>query len=311
MTMGSKITLIRTLDDFLNVPEAELVACLRTFRGWIEQRKALRSEAVRMGLSTASVQFEGFTWKPRPDASTTRPAKPYPPETDVRELGLRPSAMHRFRELNLYALEDFTQVSADQLVGVPDVGPATVTQLQEYLRAIGLDFKPTASPYRAANTQAKIARSLTPEQRRANVNDNSSIAALGLESFTINRCLEKGLDTVSKLRQLNLWDLRRAFGQKSICDIVESLDSVGLPLLSNPSQLEKWRFGAIRSELLNQPDDDADVKELQPWLGSLPDHLAKAGINTVGRLRAVAQAGGTTVRGLGRSSWERVFAHFK
>jgi hypothetical protein len=308
--MGSRITAIRTLDDFLNVPEAELVNCLRTFRDWIEQRKALRSEAVRMGLSPASVLIGDFTWKSRPDASAGRPAKPYSAETDVRELGLRPSAMHRFRELNLYALEDFTQVSADQLVGVPDVGRATVAQLQEYLHAIGLDFKPTASPYRAASTQAKVARSLTAEQRRAIVNDNSSIGALALESFTINRCLEKGFDTVSKLRQLNLWDLRRDFGQKSICDIVEALDSVGLPLLSNPSQLEKWRFGALRRESLKRPDDEADVKELQPWLGNLPDHFAKAGIDTVGRLRAVAQGGGTSVRGLGRYSWERVFAYF-
>lgn len=216
--------------------------------------------------------------------------------------------MHELRTHNLYTLDDFTQASEDELMAMPRVGRATIVQIHSYLQALGLDFKPSPHPGRLADIKTRVARKLPPQERR--VTDDSHIGDLGLRTFTLGRCMQNGLTTVGTLRRQSLRDLYPRFGSKSLQEILETLASVGLELQSRPTQLEKWRFAAISKEHLKHPADHEPVRELQPWLGKLCDRLERAGIETVGALRSVAQAGGIGIPGLGRSSWDRIKAHF-
>jgi hypothetical protein len=263
---------LRTVRDFLEIPPSEVARCLRTFRAWIERGQVALSDAQRDGKDPSNLGLEEFAWIVRADPTTHRPAAPYAATTDIRELGLRPSAMHKLRELNLYALEDFTESSEDELLAVADVGAATIAQIREYLHQIGLDFRPSRHPVRRALMAAKISRLLPAVAR--NVADDAAIAELGLRPPTVRRCLEKGICTVGELRQLTLRELWSFFGSKTILEVIETLWSVGLELVSQPTQLEKWKFGAVRKEQLQYPADDACVLELQPWLGA-PCHTLK------------------------------------
>jgi hypothetical protein len=132
----------------------------------------------------------------------------------------------------------------------------------------------------------------------------------GLQAHTLMRLMEKQIETVGALRQLRLRQLWSILGKSSIQDIVRTLTDVGMTLESNPTQLEKWRFSAITKDDLVRPEETAPIKELMPWLGSLPERFEKAGVSTVAQLRESAAAGGMHVRGVGPSSWERVFNYF-
>ncbi|CAN7782811.1 hypothetical protein LJR175_008246 [Variovorax sp. LjRoot175] len=298
----------RVVRDFLEVPPAEVGACLRAFQDWIERGQDVRAAARREGVDPLGLELTEFTWLARAEPSAQRPAVPYPAIADIRDLGLRPSAMHKLRELNLYALEDFTQVSEDELLAVPDVGRSTVVQIRSYLHRIGLDFRESNRPGRRALQRAKIARLLPAHER--NVSDESSVSELGLKPATVSRCLEKGITTIGSLRNMPLRDIWICFGEKSVLELVETLQSVGLELASRPNQLEKWRYKAIRTEKLQPPAEDAPTAELAPWLGAASESLQRAGIHTVGEVRALAAAGGREIRGMGPHAWQRVFDHF-
>lgn len=299
---------MRSLGDFVNLPPSEVAMCLRAFRDWIERGQSLRAAAQHEGIEPTQLAFSEFCWHTRDEPSAHPPAGHYEPTTDTRHLGLRPSAMYRLRELNLYALEDFTDASEDELLAVPDVGRATVNQIRGHLQAIGLDYRPSKNARTRANVASSAARKLPPAQRT--VTDDSPIAHLGLRTATLRRCLDKGLATVGALRSNSLRDLWISFGAKSVLELVETLELVGLDLASKPSQLEKWRYQAVRKETLTYPVDDAPVAELEPWLGSACGLLQKAGVATVGQARTLATAGGLRVRGMGSHTWSRVFDHF-
>lgn len=298
----------RTVADFLAVPPTEIGACLSIFRAWLLRAHELRAVAQREGRDASKLDLSEFTWHARAEPSADRPAVPYPAATPIGELGLRPSAMWKLRELNLYALEDFTQASEDELLRVPDVGAATVAQIRTYLQAIGLDFRSPQNPWMRADQRAKLATRLAPSER--GIHDSSEICDLGLRPQTVWKCMQKGIATVGVLRTTALRELWIGFGKKSVLEIVETLDSVGMELASKPSQLEKWRYDAIRPEKLVPPADSASVLELQPWLGSICDLLLREGVATVADARQLALAGGRQIRGMGAHSWERVFKHF-
>ena len=226
----------------------------------------------------------------------------------IGKLGLRPSAMWKLRELNLYALEDFTQASESELLAVPDVGRSTVAQIRSYLHAIGLDFRPAQNPIARAMQRSQVAHSTPAAQRQ--VDDSSNIADLGLRPNTVWKCIQKEITTVGKLREAALRDLWIDFGEKTVLELVETLEAVGLELASKPGQLEKWRYKAIRPEKLQAPGDNSSVLELQPWLGAICEHLQREGVATVADARRLALAGGRRIRGIGAHSWERVFKHF-
>lgn len=298
----------RNVADFLAVPPTEIGACLATFQAWLLRAHELRAVAHREGRDASRLDLGEFTWHARAEPSADRPAVAYPATTPIGELGLRPSAMWKLRELNLYALEDFTQASEDELLRVPDVGAATVAQIRTYLQAIGLDFRPPQNPWLRADQRAKLAIRLAPAER--GVSDSSEICDLGLRPQTVWKCMQKGIATVGALRTTALRDLWIGFGKKTVLEIVETLEAVGMELSCKPSQLEKWRYDAIRPEKLVPPEDNASVLELQPWLGSVCEILERGGVATVGDARRLANAGGRQIRGMGAHSWERVFKHF-
>lgn len=298
----------RSVADFLAVPPTEIGACLSTFQAWLLKAHELRAIAQREGRDFSKLDLNEFTWHARAEPSADRPTVPYPATTPIGELGLRPSAMWKLRELNLYALEDFTQASEDELLRVPDVGAATVAQIRTYLQAIGLDFRPPQNPWLRADHRAKLAIRLPASERL--IADSSEICDLGLRPPTVWKCMQKGIGTVGALRTTTLRDLWIGFGKKTVLEFVETLEAVGMELASKPSQLEKWRYDAIRPESLVPPADSASVLELQPWLGSICELLEREGVATVADARQLALAGGRKIRGMGAHSWERVFKHF-
>lgn len=302
------VRVIRSLDDFLAVPEAELTNCMTAFRRAIEAHKRLQTTALEAGAQPAAVPFREFIWKPREDERP--PIAQVTCTTLVEDLGLKPAAVRKFRDLNLYALEDFAQATENELRRIPDVGPSTVAQVRELLEAVGLAFRPPEHPWLRAAQKAKVARALAPEDRATRISDESDVADLGLKGTTLTRCLEMGINTVGQLRRMTLRDLYVPFGSQSLIDLLTCLDAVGKPLYSVPSQLERWRYRAIARESLVPPADDQPVSDLQPWIGAAAEHFDRAGIGTVGELRRAAAAGGRHVRGVGQFSWDRVFDHF-
>lgn len=302
------VRVIRSLDDFLAVPEAELTNCLAAFRRALHAHKKLQSAAAETG-STPAHSFTEFVWKPREKDSP--PAAPsLSPTSPVEELGLKPAAVRKFRDMNLYALEDFAQATENELRTIPDVGPSTVAQVRELLQAVGLSFRPATHRWQRAAERAKIARAMSDAQRAQHLTDASDVADLGLKWTTQSRCLEKEINTVGDLRRMTLRELHIPFGSQSLVDLLTCLDAVGMTLLSAPTQLERWRYRAIPRDALKPPADTDPVRELQPWLASIPEHFARAGLLTVGDLRRLAVAGGRHVRGVGQSSWDRVFDYF-
>lgn len=299
---------IRSVDDFLKVPEAELTNCMTAFRRAIEAHKRMLVVAGEGGTHSTTVPFREFVWKPREDERP--PLDRVTSTTPVDELGLKPAAVRKFRDLNLYALEDFAQATENELRTIPDVGPSIVAKIRELLAAVGLAFRPPAHPWLRAEQKAKVARALAPEDRAKRISDESDTADLGLKGTTLTRCLEKGINTVGQLRGMTLRDLYVPFGSQSLIDLLTCLDAVGKPLYSAPSQLERWKYRAIARESLVAPTEDQPVTDLQPWIGAAAEHFARAGIRTVGELMRVATAGGQHVRGVGQSSWDRVFDHF-
>ena len=162
---GRPERVLRSVSDFVDLPSSEVAMCLRAFRAWIERGQSLRAAAHDEGIEPTHLAFSEFCWHTRDEPSAHPPAWHYGPTTDNRHLGLRPSAMHRLRELNLYSLEDFTDASEDELLAVPDVGRATVNQIRGYLQAIGLDFRPSKNARTRANVASLAARKLPPAQR--------------------------------------------------------------------------------------------------------------------------------------------------
>lgn len=304
--MGSFV--IRSLGDFLRVPAPELANCLAAFRRAIESRKQLLAAAAGQGADATALAFTEFEWKPREKSAPLADA--ITATTEVGGLGLKPAAVHKFRDLNLYALEDFAHTTAHELRAMPDVGSATVEQIRGLLESVGLSFRAPTNRYHQATERAKVAQSLSPEKRREGLSDESDIADLGLKWTTLSRCIQKDIHTVGDLRKLTLRALYVSFGSQGLIGLMEGLDAVRLPLHSQPSQLERWRHSAIRRDALKHPEDSAPVLELQPWLGGLPAQLARHGVATVGELRQLAAAGGQRFRGVGQASWDRVFDYF-
>jgi DNA-directed RNA polymerase alpha subunit len=216
--------------------------------------------------------------------------------------------MHELRTHNLYALEDFTQASEDELQAMPNVGRSTVVQIRSHLHALGLDFRQSENPKHRAHNQAALAQKLPPSERRTD--DDAPITGIGLRPMTASKCLNKGIQTVGALRSMTLRELWVGFGEKSLLELVETLEAVGLELASSPKQLEKWKYKAIRPEKLVMPEESEPIEELEPWLGAICGHLRDAGVLTGADARALVQAGNHKVRGIGPDSWRRLQVHF-
>jgi hypothetical protein len=300
LTDTSRVHRISQLADFLEIPDDELAGCLRAFKAWIREQKDLRANASRGGGVTRVTSAAEFVWKPVERAPVSQAA--LSPQTDIRELGLRPAALYRFLELNIFALEDFSAISEADLY-LPKVGAATITSIREKLLAVGLDFLPPANAVRRALQRSKVIRSgaaATPI-----LDDSCGVAELGLKTYALKRLLSKGVESIGQLRAMTAWDFFVIFGNQGCKEVYGSLRRNGLDLASTPSTLELWRHGLLDSKEIQRPGEIESVLALQPWLGQLPHQFKRAGIDTVGALRAAAEKG-QPVRGVGEYSWRRV-----
>lgn len=84
----------RSVSDFLSVPTESIGLCLRSFEEWLHRANEIRHAAEQEGKNPDLLDLGAFTWHARTEPSSSRPTHPYPAATDLRDLGLRPSAMH-------------------------------------------------------------------------------------------------------------------------------------------------------------------------------------------------------------------------
>lgn len=303
--MSRRSMAIRTLDDFLKVPGEDLGLCLKSFRQKIERTKLAQADAKRLGASTV-VPFDVFEWSPNSPSDAAVKNRTFEAATRLAEMGLRPSAVYQLGELKIYCLEDCAEASQNELLRTPDIGRSTVLKIREHLNSLGMDFKESANRVAAAHDRARLLRMEPLLNRKATITDESDVAQLGLRTATFGRCLERALNTVGKLRSLTPRDVYMLFGKSSRMEIAQTLESIGLTLHCNPPQLDLWRYGMRLKKDMQFPGDDAPVLELQPWLGAAVNAFERSGVSTVGELKTLIRSGGGRVKGIGKSTAQRV-----
>ncbi|MDI1339349.1 hypothetical protein [Polaromonas sp.] len=301
--MSDRTIRITKLDDFLQVPAEDLSKCLKAFRDKLEQIKLNRADAQRLGKQTV-IPFESFNWMPHAVADI--PTSGFRPDTPLAELGLRPSAVHHLREMQIYCLEDCSEASQSELLRTPDIGRATVLRIRELLISVGLDFRESSHPVVAAYDRLRLFQKEPLVNRKGKIDDSSDVAELGLRTSTFSLCLKHKLQTVGDLRALSLRDYYIKFGSASRLEIATTLRALELPFHCNPSDLELWRGGMLLREEMTFPADDAAVGQLRPWIGACVEAFDAAGLTTVRALKLALKGGRGRVRGVGQSSLERV-----
>lgn len=241
--MTSEPLTIRTLRDFLDIPQEQLATCLRAFRSAIESHKLSGAPA-----PGAAAVFDTFVWTP-PATPRLRAAAAQSPDVTLAELGVRPLARVRLRSIHIYTLGDCAEATAEELLRLPDVGSHTVARIQEHLASVGLAFK------RSAGEPAPAAVAPEPATGAArSLRDESPIADLGIKRRTITRLLRRDVDTVGKLRRQSMRRLWSILGMESIRDVVAALRHAGLdledggdeppPVVNAPRQHEASRQAA-------------------------------------------------------------------
>ncbi|WP_342616565.1 hypothetical protein [Rhodoferax sp. GW822-FHT02A01] len=302
--MAYRIVEISTIQDFLSVPSEDLGACLKAFQAHIEKVKLEMTDARHLGASQVTA-MRCFTWQRRStDRSTERPVV-VTGSTALRDLGVKPAAVFRLRELNIYCLEDCSEVSQDELMATPDIGHKTVLSIRESLNAIGMDFKEHPNPRRAANNRARLLRNVPLSERGKSINATSEIAQLGLTTSTFSRFSRSNINTVGQLLDLRVSDLSSMFGSSGLREITQTLDALGLTLKANPSMLEQWRYGLRTKEDMPLPSDRAPITELRPWIGSSADAYKRHGLDTVEDLKHFFTDRNERVRGVGAYTLRR------
>lgn len=298
--MNSSWREIRTLSDFLDVPEEELHRCLRAFRQAVQQAKADRTNAVREGKPAKAIKFDTFVWKPQDNE--IKDVGNLQGTTPIEELPLRPVNRHRLRELSIYCLEDLSEVSESELRRMPDMGATMVARLRELLRAIGMDFKANPNPVAAMYERNRLNRKLAIEERASSITDDSHLSDVGFSPATIKRALKRGHESVGELRALSLRTLCIEFGKAQVHEILETLKQVGRPLHSAPTQMDLWQHGLLKGEEMPfGADANSGLDNLAPWIGQAAvTSFKREGMATVADLVARVEAGGLRkIKGVG------------
>lgn len=298
--MNSRRHEIRTLSDFVDIPEGDLPSCLSAFRKAILQAKADRAAAARDGKPSQSVKLEAFVWAPQD--REVKDVGNLQGTTSIEELPLRPVTRHRLRELSIYCLEDLSEVSESELRRMPDMGATMVARLRELLNAIGMDFKPNPNPVAAMYDRNRLNRKLSFEERARTLINDSHLSDVGFSPPTIKRALIRNYETVGELRALTLRTLCIEFGKAQVKEILETLKLVGLPLQPEPTKLDLWRHGLLKSqEMQFSADANSALDDLAPWIGhAAVTYFKREGLETVGKLVARAEEGGLRkIKGVG------------
>lgn len=111
------------------------------------------------------------------------------------------------------------------------------------------------------------------------IDDDTSVAVLGLEQGTISRLYRCGIIRLRDLLDHCVEDLWRRVGRHGIADILDRLDRIGIPLPSLTDQA-RWRLGLLsREAAVVTLDAETPVSDLWPRLGQpLVDTLLRRGL---------------------------------
>jgi len=300
---------IKSIADFLDVPDDEIAACLSAFRLYVLRCKDDRRVAEGNGFPRDSIPVEGFCWNPREHLgdSTIKPEG----TTPLDDLPLRHSVKHALRAMNVFCLEDFSQVSEREFYSIRDVGALTVEKIKALLASIGLRFKPSDNPEALLREQNKVARKVLPTVRLAAITDASSIAELGLTPGTFNRAREKGHSTAGALRALSIRDIAFDYGKRQGLEILDTLSMAGLPLTQAPTQTALWRHGFLSFDQLVLPTDPlAPLHEYSPWIGNaLVERIQDRGVATLPQLVALlGSERATSIPGIGKKTHAKLLS---
>lgn len=304
---------IKTLDDFVAVPEEELHACLLGFARAIREAKAAGAVIARDGGGPTGPLLPMFAWSPRASARSSAGVPNVEPETPIADLGFNYLTRAALLDERVLCLEDFSELSLSDFQKMPGVGRAAVARVLDCLSRIGLGFKAEENPTRAAIERSAALRGQPIDDRRSTVDDNAHIAELGLRTRTLTRALGKGFSTIGALRNLTPREYAVKFGSSEAREIIDALNRADLPLRCAPSPLDLWREGLLSTTDLTRPSDDATpIEHLQPWIGGAARRLKESGIDTIGAVRQrIREGAGLRVRGVGEQTQREVIEFFR
>lgn len=300
---------LKHVGDFLDVPDHELAACLNAFRLFVLRTKADRRAAEMEGLPHSSMPMESFCWNPRGQPENQNA----PPEgtTPLEELPLRHSARQALRAMNVFCLEDLSEVSEREFHALRDVGALTVEKIRGLLASVGLTFKPSADPEARLREKNRVARKIAPSTRLASITDDSNVAELGLSASTFNRACRRKHLTVGNLRTLTVRDLAFDYGNTQVREILDTLKRAGLALHQAPTQTELWHYGLISADQLVLPTDPmTPLQDYSPWIGNaLVRRLQKRGVGTIPQLAGILNSGAAkTIPGIGARTQKKLLS---
>ena len=284
--MPRQPVLIRSLTDFVNLPDNELVRCLDAFRLAIIREK-LRRETLSHAPAAGDASFTEFVWCPKSDEDPWDDT--YARETPLQEMPVRYDAVDHLKALNIYCLEDLSEISASELRVIPGMGLTTVTRLDEALRRIGLAFRPNPNPEAAMYERSRALQKQNRSSDENPIRPVSHVAELGLLGQTLRQLVRKGYVTVGGLQKLTLTDYSRMFGRKTALQIITRLADSGAAIEDDCSPLALWQHGLLTpADLPNSLTVEDPIGHAAPWLGrTITNMLLANGLTTVGQ---VAQA---------------------
>lgn len=272
---------IRKLSDFLEIPEGELHRCLNSFRMAVLKAKADRMALQQNGKAQEGINFDSFVWRQNVTDETLDLG--LHPATPVDELPIRHKVKTALKNMNVFALEDLSEVTESELLMISNSGRITVEKLRSMLAKIGLMFKSETDPAQKLQTENRLARRLPAADRLKSVTNESSVSELGLKQSTLERALRNGHLTVDHLRALSPRDLLLSYGNKQLEEIVTIFSQAGVAFHNPLSNLDLWWLGLLKRDDLPYPTDpNAGIGEAAPWLGSsVVERLKKCGVDTL------------------------------
>jgi hypothetical protein len=122
----------------------------------------------------------------------------------------------------------------------------------------------------------------------ARLDDDLSVAVLGLEQATISRLVRAGWTRVSEVRSRPPEVLWRSVGRHGIADLLRRLAHHGLAL-PDLTDYERWRLGLVeRRALAPDLDVEAPIADLWPVFGkALAEALVERGFRRIGDLAPI------------------------
>ena len=131
---------IRSVNDLAQLPDDQLLGCLKALRAAIHREKQAHSAALRAHRIPAGspFAFESFDWSPR--GAQRWDIAQVEPQTPVEELLVRAGARDALKRLHIFCLEDLSATTGRGLLDEQAIGVKTVARLRETLVRANLDF---------------------------------------------------------------------------------------------------------------------------------------------------------------------------